>query len=292
MNPTRPPGPKYLLSLTALLKSNRPVLGKIEKSLREKSYWSDSVKTPLFAPASYRAHDYSIVGSAFDYWLRAFFISQCDLRESETVVEKYLKLSKMNPNDKAVDIEKGEITLESAMRRTVKERRAMIRDKDITSTEFFENCIENGMFEGLYRSGRLDMISCPSDDMVADLIGLSSLATDRSLHLFAGAAIDVNPVFSNEIFAADGDFALGNRLVDIKTTKDLATALVFVQVLCYSLIEAWRRGSTTSSLKYNEIAVYSARFGAMGVVELVDVKPEVEQISIFLRKAAAEHKAS
>jgi hypothetical protein len=281
------------LSLVTLLKTARKPLGPLERALYERARWVGGLPAPILAPARYRNRDWSIAGRAFDYWLRAHLALRYNVAEAETVVESLLHY-RNEAADRYLDEatitwdDGSKSTLREAIVRVVKERRDLMRAGSITCQDFFENCINFAMYEGLYRSGDVVNLSADPALMVEDLRKLGRAAAERN-ELFAGASVDLNPQFRHRVFAADGDFAIGERLVDLKTAKDLIPPLTFVQVLSYVLIEGWDRGSRLADLRYREVAVYNSRHGSLGVVDLRDVAPVIVELRSFLEAAAQQH---
>jgi hypothetical protein len=285
--------PRLLLSLTECLKRNQKRVGPLEKTMREKARWSDSVLLPILPPPQYRKRDWAVVGRAFDYWLRAFLVVRYNVCEGPTVVEMLLSSPRMAEYLATEIMRYGdgrEVPLNEEFRGYVRVRREAIRSRNIEAESFFENCVEHGMAEGLYRNGEVSNLSCHPDFVIEDLRELARIASEK-VELFVGTSLDVNPQFGHTVFAADGDFALGDRLVDVKTTQDLIPKLAFVQVLSYALIEAWDRGAALADLRYREVAIYAARYGALGVVELRDVGPVLAELRAFLEEAAHRQEA-
>lgn len=280
--------------LTGLLTSNAKRLGPLEKTLRAQAKWSPALSSPLVAPKAYRGHDYQIAGRAFDFWLRGFLaVRYGGVSEGPTVNELVLNDPTWQGylDEATVTYDDGRVvTMKTELTDAVQARRQAIRDGKIHTEEFFENCITNAMAEGLYRSGDMTNLGSHPDNVMADLRALAKAATDRQAY-FDGADLDLNPVFPHQTIAADGDFAIGPRLVELKTVKEDLTPLVFCQVVSYALLEAWDRGCDVRSLRYREVGVYSARHGLFGIVDLHGGDGLLSDLRTFLQEASDKQRA-
>jgi|GEM_PF-5516526 len=269
-----------LVSLTAALKERQADVTPIEKALRAAAAWNEPADILVEPPRSYRSRDFAIAGRAFDYWLRAYFAVQHGLNETDTVNELLLR-SLHEPDDAYPRLQGDdgvERTFREALKVTISTRAAGIQAHAIETDDFFENCLDQSVMEAIYRRGDLDELSCPIPATIADLRGLANLAKERA-HLFAGNMFDLNPQFAHPTFAADGDFAIDDLLVDIKTTKAQIVPMAFAQTACYTLISGW---NTRTMGPYRRIGVYSSRYGAMGIVQLATVLPLLRELRTLL----------
>ena len=279
--------------LTRVLTSNRKRLSPLEQALREKTRWSAKAPAPILRPRTYRGRDFMLAGRAFDLWLRGYLGVKYHVTEGTTVNEMVLQDRSWWPylDEATVTYDDGRvISMRSGLASTVQVRRDAIRRGQIDSEDFFENCIDNAMAEGLYRSGDMTNASSHPDPMIADLRALAGAAMARDA-LFAGTEVNLNPAFPHPTIAADGDFAIDACLVDIKTTKELIPPLAFTQVASYALLEAWCRGCHVECLRYHRAAIYSARYAALGVVDLRHVSGVLAPLRAFLEEAAERHEA-
>ncbi len=279
---------RVLLPLTALLKKSRKRLRAFEQALREKATWSPVLPDPILAPYEYYRYDYAIAGRAFDYWLRAFLSVCYRVVEGPTIIDMLAERPSDYDGHTVTEDNGQEIPLAIALISVARKRHEAIAAHKILSKSFLENCIEHGMLEGIYRAGEIAELSCPSEIMVEDLHAMADVAI-MNRAIFGGRKVDLNPRFEHVTFAADGDFAIGNRLVDIKTTKDLVPSLAFSQVVCYAVIEAWARGASLEDLRYCDVGVYSARYAAIGVVHLRDVAGLIPAFRRFLEESEEQH---
>jgi hypothetical protein len=281
--------PTLLLPVTSLLGANRKRLGPMERLLREHARWSKLLDSPILSPRSYHGRDFSIAGAAFDYWLRAFLAIEFGhpAFQEATVLSQWLETHRDESyfDETLFEYPEGNRSLRVLLHDVVQARRAAIQAKEINSPAFFENCIDHGQLEGLYRSDQMRDLSCNPSDMIGDLNKLAQAVQERR-PLFSGSRVDTNPRFPRDIFAADGDLAIDDRLLEIKTTADVIQPLAFVQTVCYVIVEAWQRGPSLSALRYSEVAVYSARHGALGVVALAEVATVLSDIRAFLQEMA------
>jgi hypothetical protein len=285
--------PILLLPVTSLLESNRKRLAPLERTLREHAHWSKSLGTAILPPPSYRRRDFSIAGAAFDYWLRAFLAIEFNVvaAQEATVLSQWVEGSTDAAYFEETLFEYPDGTKRSLrviLTDLIQARRAALQLGEIYSPEFFDNCIDHGQLEGLYRSAQMRDLSCSQSTVLDDLEKLARAVSERRT-LFTGSSVDVNPRFPRDIFAADGDIAIDDRIIEIKTTSDLIQPLAFLQALSYVVIESWERGLSLSTLRYREIAVYSARYAALGVVKLKDVEPVLLEAYAFLREMANRH---
>jgi len=281
--------PTLLLPVTKLLETNRKRLGPLESVLRQNARWSNALASPIRPPSTYRRRDFSIAGAAYDYWLRAFLAVKFNVEAAQeaTVLSQWAESRADSAyfEETLFEYPEGKRSLKFVLDNLIQARRAAVCSREIHSPEFFENCSDHAQLEGLYRSGQVRYLACAQSTMNEDLENLAQVTSERQ-ELFAGSSVDVNPRFPRVIFAADGDIAIDDRLIEIKTTSDLVQPLAFLQALCYVVIESWDRGISLSVLRYRQIAVYSARHAALGIVTLRDVEPVVSATHAFLHEMA------
>jgi hypothetical protein len=281
-------------ALTGLITSNAKRLGPLEKTLRAQAKSSPTLGSPILTPKAYRGHDYQIAGRAFDFWLRGFLaVRYGGVAEAQTVNELVVNDPTWQGylNEATVTYDDGRIvTMRTELVDAVQARRQAIRKGAIDTEAFFENCVTNAMAEGLYRSGEMTNLGSHPDNVIADLRALANAATDRQA-FFDGAGLDLNPMFPHQTIAADGDFAIGPRLVELKTVKDQLPPLVFCQVVSYALLEAWERGCDVRSLRYREVAVYSARHALFAIVDLHGGDGLLSDLRAFLQEASDKQRA-
>jgi hypothetical protein len=279
--------PTLLLPVTKLLETNRKRLGPLESVLRENARWSNALASHIRPPSTYRRRDFSIAGAAYDYWLRAFLAVKFNVKAAQeaTVLSQWAESRSDSAyfEEMLFEYPDGKRSLRVVLDDLIRARRAALRSREIHSPEFFENCSDHAQLEGLYRSGQVRYLTCAQSTINEDLEKLAQVTSERQ-ELFAGGSVDVNPRFPRDIFAADGDIAIDDRLIEIKTTSDLIQPLALLQAICYVVIECWDRGVSLSALRYRQIAVYSARHAALGVVHLRDMEPVLMATHAFLRE--------
>lgn len=282
-----------LRALTDILAENKLRVERIERELRNRAQWSEGQSKPIMPPRVYRGNDFRLAGRAFDFWLRAYLGIQHGVQEGRTVNELVLHNPGWQPYLTEATIKYADgrvVSLKADLTQTVEIRRRLIRQHAIETEEFYENCINNAMAEGLYRSGSFTNLSCDPNVMIEDLRALVKSMLVRA-DIFAGSEVDLNPVFPHQTIAADGDFAIGRRLIELKTVKDVLPPLVFAQVTSYALIEAWSRGSAASKLRYREVAVYSARHAVFGFVNLAGLDSMLAELRAVLQEATDKQAA-
>ena len=300
------------MSLTSILKSSH--FRDLKEKLREDFPRPKFVLTgDIIAPP--QTKNYGIIGTAFDYLLRfklEYTYKENTEQKDEWIadlaigrIKNSMNFKETKPDDivsgdgkKMSKKEKKEIAdISNQMSRHLANRRKDFYNKVIGLYEEakgnYQNYILNGNFSeelakstmvlaklDLYvRAGILDnTISIFDKEDLEDLEKLYSIIPIEEFSPIK--KITLNPTFgegSAMFFGADADFIIDNKLIDVKTTKNLKIDRSQLnQLLCYYI--ASRIGGINGNKKLkdeiNMIGIYFSRYGKLWTIGLDEFAPK------------------
>src|SRR5260370_3921327 len=235
-----------------------------ERFLKEFPKPEFRVKAPLLAPPL--TAQYGLVGTAFDYLLR-FYIEKLNpsAHADGWVAEEALEDLKVDnhPQFKKANASFNEAT---------KLYKKFLNSRDQRPTrELVAASVALAHLDQVYRIGKLDP-SAFGPVPTAVLTDLEAMLLLVKPELFlAKQRFVLNPCFSDFasgiVGGADADLVIDDKLIDIKTNKDLAFGRdIFNQLVGYYLL--WRMGGIKHCSKdpINCLGVYFARYGILHFV--------------------------
>jgi hypothetical protein len=249
------------------------MLEPLEAAFGDTVVWTTQ---PMFrrahAPDSYTdISDYALVGTAFDFWLRALLCIEYGAREEETTLDIVADMAERGPAiaelsalfPAFVNLSGQEEPLLAAVNRVRGVRMDSIGGRAIYSDAFFGNCIDAARLEGFYRSGRC---SPPATrETLDDLKNVARLAW-KSRQLFDGNRYDLNPqfpYFGPALGGCDADFAIDDLLLEIKTTNRALPDNVGSQVVAYAHLDSIEQRLVGREPRWTRVGVYAARYGVL-----------------------------
>lgn len=269
------------MSLTARLHSKRPVDQQLQALLRALSpragdFYTLSGKKAfskdyeLLVPYGlHSAAEASLVGTAFDYFLRletakktgVFFKS-----EQLVAVFGYTCWCAHVPSARRI---------EARVRQALKNIDAYQREY----LPIYEDCFLLAKLKAMYRSGRFsedveEVVKPPHARLLKELRDLQTVAESAFLsHVETTTDVKYNPSFglgSELVNGADGDIIIDGLLVDFKTSKKYNYSWQdTAQIVGYYFLNRLNqvvRGDNT--MDFHKVALYQARYGEMAVIDL------------------------
>lgn len=276
------------MSLTLLIREAEESLQPIEVAFRRNVVWSRTPREMLARPPRYpQLDDYALVGTAFDFWLRALLAVEFDAPETETLLDAIPSIvndpfAQMLTGgiEDTVILRNGKESVAEAVVRTINERNTAIALEEIYTDKFFLNCIDSARLEGIYRSAKLRAPAHP--DVFEDLKAVARVAwKNRNLFKADSESYVLNPqypYFGSKLGGCDADFAVGDLLVEVKTTTKPLPDLVGAQAVAYGHLDALEQQMVNAQPRWHRVGVYAARYGALGVASLELFEPHFETL--------------
>jgi len=208
--------------------------------------------------ASPQTHNYSLIGTAFDYLLR-FHIEQLN-RNSITrpwIAEDAIELTKSKPDiyQKLKVIIDGTKKIHAAFQQTGKLTDSLLASSIILAK-----------IDLIYRIGRLEPKLLDFEDK--DIVDLKNLISVADLSFFKSEKISLlNPTFGTAsllVGGADADLIIDDVLIDLKTTKNLKFSReYFDQMIGYYVLSKIGGIDGVPEHKIKKISIYFSRYGIL-----------------------------
>lgn len=226
-------------------------------------------------------NNYSLIGTAFDYFLRFYIKShnpQSIIKKwvAELAIERLeLIKNKENQNNLNDFIDYLKIILNSSK----KEYNYFIKNK-IIRKELFMSCLLLAQIDPIYRAGIIDKnIGNVDPRDIEDLKNLSSLIKLENFKSETQCLL--NPTFgkaSNIIGGADADLIIDNCIIEIKITKYLKLDRNFInQLIGYYYLSLIGGIDNSKSNKIEKVAVYFSRHGKLFTYNISEIIKDKEK---------------
>jgi hypothetical protein len=209
-----------------------------------------------FLQAEPQTKNYWVVGTAFDYALRLIVTNlngsrKCTFPLSFPMVAEH-GIRNHSKRRKYVDNFKDRIF-------------NALKDNNLNITDYLSDCITLAKIESVFRSGKDypdSLIFSVDDNDISDLRKLISIVNMK--HWKAKKCFVLNPNFeqsSADIGGGDADLIIDNRLIDIKTTKELKFRRdYFRQLIGYHILNEREHGLYGH---FKTLELYYSRYGVL-----------------------------
>jgi hypothetical protein len=288
------------MSLTSFLK-NQDVKEKLRQEFQKPRF---SMKKDLLAPPLTKR--YALVGTAFDYLLR-FYVERLN---PGAITRKWVaELSVSHPlspllTDVVIDIDSGKISF-TETKQTKQAQQIIDRAKDahsryLSSGEMTDTVIESALLlaqlDPIFRARIVDEnLGTVHKEDLADLRNLISIVDPEAFR--AQELCLLNPTFgegSKLVGGADADLVIDDRLVDIKTTKNLTLQRKdFDQLIGYYVLHAISGvGELEPKAEISQVAIYFSRHACLYTIDLdevIDRSRFPDFVEWFRERAAEEY---
>ncbi len=227
----------------------------------------------IVAPTIGTGVNFSLVGMAYDYWLR------CELgRDDPNTFMNFLGYRYCVENYRHDPEVMAQLTLHT------KTFLAVFEGGSVSREELFEACLFISVFETEYRGGVAPLFFRAQSQDVQEL---SRIAGATNLSLFNCKEVVFNPIFgmcgSKMSIGADGDIVLGDVLVELKTAREIRLKANLRQLIGYWALNKLR----AVSLEINRVGVYYPRFDFFAhyaISELMSSRQQVRVLWYFHRR--------
>lgn len=262
---------------------------------------SFKVNKPMLAPPL--TQNYRMIGRAFDYLMR-FYIERLNPKSNtKPWVAEGAPLFLSRNNDGKLEVIRNYLSEARKLHKTYIEEGKL-------SDELISCTLRLAYLDSVYRTGELEFeaLTNLSDKDIEDLKNLYSIIDGNNFK--AKLACYLNPSFgyaSRIVNNADADLIIDNKLIDIKTTKNLELKLEDVHQLVGYYILVLLGGidcrvdfRKTNHLNYveevseiTELCIYFSRHGflySMPISELISPESMLTLTKWFIKSACPQRK--
>jgi len=236
---------------------------------------------------------YSLVGTAFDYLMR-FYLKKLN---PNAVTQKWVAEAAVSIAEKAFNIVQG-VTLTDKVNSIIAEAKNNYKDYLKTGKmdeALMRSAVKLAQVDAIYRAKYVDEnMGLVEDKDIEDLKKLISLVDPK---LFKAKSVCMlNPTFGEAsclVGGADADLIIDNRLVDIKTTKELKLERKDLNQIIgyYILYKINGIDNAPTTIDIDRIGIYSSRYGqlfTLPIKEIIDEKNLPKFIKWFKERASQE----
>jgi hypothetical protein len=215
---------------------------------------------PLVVPAAYSGYelDYSVLGYAYEYWLRLALVS-----DGKRVLNSFIgyRYGRWHANS-------GSLKEDFLRHKASVER---FKGSALYNRNLYRSCIFFGYYELEYRDPlRVGLYSTFWPGTIGEeyVSELDALARRTRVELFDGTkSVALSPVFdikgSRATLKGDGDFIVGRTLYDVKVVRTFALMSNLYQLVGYwamNEIARTMRSRSRGVRKINSVALFFPRF--------------------------------
>ena len=251
------------MSLTSLIKNDKELRNAIKTTfIRPKL---NRTKPLLVQP---NTKHYGLVGTAFDYLFR-FYLE----RNNKTYNEPNIWIS-----EKAIELLRHNRKVYKVGYKIINDVKKLSREFIKTgklSDELIRQTLRMSYIDPILRAGTgIEYIGLDADKADIEDIRKQYYLIDKKLFTSKEICL-LNPSFgeaSRLVGGADADFLIDDKLIDIKTTKNLEFRLNdFCQIIGYFLLHKISGIDEDKSIKINQLGIYYSRYGYLFSFNIADI---------------------
>jgi len=258
-------------------------VNRIIKTNRLKEEFDKTFKIPEFHPKEDLefvppiSENYTLIGTAFDYFLRFYIARNNNSKDTSWISEKTLNMLKYQKISK--------LKLKNIISDFKKQYNKYL-ETGLIEESFLNNTLVLAKIDGIFRSGGIMPENFETDERdIEDLKNLISIIPPDKFK--TEKLCFLNPDFGNAslmVGGGDADIIIGDSLIDIKTTKELKFSReYFIQLISYYILnKIGGIGDYKEKIEINKLGIYFSRYGYLYEFNIKDIIISDEQLEKFI----------